>query len=97
MFISIKAVTGNPVIYPPVIGTSQRAGEAEATAAELKVAADAAVAGRCKHSLYKHRFLSYTCMLTCAVRSNIVFFLCVSPCIPKGEEADRTFATLVGG
>jgi len=41
-----EAVTGNPVIYPPVIGTSQRAGEAEATAAELKVAADAAVAGR---------------------------------------------------
>ena len=42
----LKALVGNAGIYPPVIGATQRAAETAETAANLKLAADAAVAGR---------------------------------------------------
>jgi hypothetical protein len=40
------AVVGNPLLYPPIHGTAEKVFQAEAVAAELKVAADTAVAER---------------------------------------------------
>lgn len=42
---TFKAHAGDPNIYPPVIGTTQKWMEAEAAAAALKETADAALAG----------------------------------------------------